>query len=757
MGYRLGVDLGTTYTAAAVWRNGAVDPVKLGEYDAQAPTVACVAADGSLLFGDVADERGARDPAASAREFKRRIGDPVPMLLAGRPFSPQALMSRLLRWVVDRTVVREGGSPELITLTHPANWGDYKLDLLAQAVRLSDLGVPVGSRSEPEACALYFSTTEQVADGETVAVYDLGGGTFDAAAVRRCGDAFETLGAPEGIEHLGGVDFDQAVLAAVLNAAGFLADSDTADDLEATRALNVLRRRCVEAKEFLSTNVTTTILVPTQLGGGDIRFSRGEFEDLIRPALEDTLGAMRRALRDAGVAADELRAIVLAGGSSRIPLVRHLVESSFGRPVAPLPEPSHAAAIGAALAPPQRWLAAPAVARSDAAVGQVAVIDAAPEPSGSTGGQLTPPAGGGRNRLRWLVPVALAGLLVVAVAWVLRPRDTPAPTPVADQPRAHWLLHVGSRMASSVAFDGNRGYFGAHNGNVYAVDVLAKRVLWTFHTGNEVFSSPALSNGTIYVGSDDKHLYALDARTGGKRWSRAFGQAVQSSPTVDGGRVFVGSDDGTLRAFTTAGKPVWTMRTKRKLNSSPTAYQGRVLVGGTDGNLYSVDEATGREKHYAICSQGIYYSRPAMWNGVAYIGCNSGVISGVNLSTGASSFTFNTDGKVSGSPAIVDGVLYVGSFDGNVYAVNVQTQGEVWRFPVGQPVFSSPRVVGDTVYFGTHSHRIYAVDRLTGRERWHVDTGAIVGSSPGLARGLLSVGSDDGVFYVLNVSTDGAH
>src|SRR5215213_1461243 len=126
MGYRLGVDLGTTFTAAAVDGGAGPEMVGLGNRALQVPSVVFLGEDGSFLAGEAAERRGVTQPERVVREFKRRIGDTVPLLVAGQPFSPQALTAKLLTWVVQVVSERRGGGPELVVLTHPANWGGYK-------------------------------------------------------------------------------------------------------------------------------------------------------------------------------------------------------------------------------------------------------------------------------------------------------------------------------------------------------------------------------------------------------------------------------------------------------------------------------------------------------------------------------------------------------------------------------------------------------------------------------------------------------
>jgi len=381
MQYGLGVDLGTTQTAAAVrGADGRVEVVRLGGRRAEIPSLVFVKPDGELLIGEAAERRGQAEPARLAREFKRRIGDPVPILVGGTPFSAHALTAKLLRHVLDTVIRLQDGPPAAITLTHPANWGPYKREQLDQAIRLADAG-PVQVRSEPEAAALQHATARQIASGETVVVYDLGGGTFDVAVLRRVGDGFALLGEPEGIEQLGGIDFDEAVFGHVIGVLGAAADGLDPSDAEAVAALTRLRRDCVEAKESLSFDTET--MIPVALPGlhTRVRLNRSELESMIAPSLADTVTATQRAMRSAGVRADEVSAILLAGGSSRIPLVAQLLSTEFQRPVIADPHPEHSIAMGAAVA-------------TAGALGGGSPFATAPPPRPVGGSPQEPPTGG---------------------------------------------------------------------------------------------------------------------------------------------------------------------------------------------------------------------------------------------------------------------------------------------------------------------------------------------------------------------------
>ncbi|MBA3339296.1 MAG: Hsp70 family protein [Geodermatophilaceae bacterium] len=352
MGYGLGVDLGTTYTAAAsidVDSGGGPVMLGLGNRALQIPSVLYLQPDGDVLVGEAAERRGAADPGRVVREFKRRIGDHVPILIAGAPYSAQALTARLLGWVLTRATERLGEAPARVMLTHPANWGEYKLDLLRQAAALADL-LDAALCPEPVAAALQYASRTRVGDGDRIAVYDLGGGTFDVSVLAKTPDGFTILGTPDGIEHLGGIDFDEAVFRRVLDDVGIDLTGIDRDDQALLARLARLRRDCVEAKEALSSDVDTVVAVSLPDRETTVRLTRAEFEDLIRPALDETVNATRRALRSAEVTPEELSAVVLVGGSSRIPLIAELLSGTLHTPVASDTHPKHDIAMGAARA-----------------------------------------------------------------------------------------------------------------------------------------------------------------------------------------------------------------------------------------------------------------------------------------------------------------------------------------------------------------------------------------------------------------------
>jgi N-acetylneuraminic acid mutarotase/actin-like ATPase involved in cell morphogenesis len=325
-----------------------VEIAALGDRAAEVPSVIFMREDSQILTGDAARRRAAREPTRVAREFKRRVGDPTPILVGGTPMSSEALMAKLLRWVVDRVAEQEGGLPDMIGISRPANWSSYKQDLLGEVVRLADLDVPITTLTEPEAAATYYASTERVESDDNIAVYDLGGGTFDACVLTRRGDGFDVLGTPEGVEHLGGIDFDEAVFRYVLRQADGAVDSLDQSDPAVIAALARLREDCVEAKEGLSTDSEVSIPVLLPNAHTQVDLTRSEFEAMIQTPVSASIAALRRALQSAVLQPSQVRAILLVGGSSRIPLVGRMVSEALAQPVTVDAHPKHAVALGAA-------------------------------------------------------------------------------------------------------------------------------------------------------------------------------------------------------------------------------------------------------------------------------------------------------------------------------------------------------------------------------------------------------------------------
>ncbi|MGM9471645.1 Hsp70 family protein [Pseudarthrobacter sp. YS3] len=363
MNYVLAIDVGTSFTAAATVRtNQNAQPVpeslRLGLRGMAVPSVVYYPAEGPILVGEPAERRGLDTPERVVREFKRRVGDEVPISVGTLLLPAEEVFATMARWVVDRAQEREGAPPSDIVLTHPASWGAHRTDLILRALVAKGLA-NVTLVSEPEAAALHYASQTRVEDGSTIAVYDLGGGTFDTAVLRKAGAGhFELLGRPEGIEGLGGADFDAAVLQHVAEHAGqALAGLDTSAPATLA-ALARLRRECVEAKEALSSDSEANISVLLPGVQQQVRLVRSEFEAMIDGPIRETVDALETSLQELGLTPADLSAVLLIGGSSRIPLVAQLISEQLDRPIAVDADPKSSICLGAAVSTLQRAAAA---------------------------------------------------------------------------------------------------------------------------------------------------------------------------------------------------------------------------------------------------------------------------------------------------------------------------------------------------------------------------------------------------------------
>ncbi|UKA77528.1 Hsp70 family protein [Arthrobacter sp. FW306-07-I] len=428
MSYALAVDVGTSFTAAAVVRfHQGASPVPeclpLGARGASVPSVLYYPEEGTVLVGEAAERRGLDTPERVVREFKRRIGDDVPIILGSLALQPEDVFATMARWVADRAAEREGGPASAFFLTHPAAWGSHRLSVVRDA--LSSHGLEnVTLLPEPEAAALHYASQVRVEEGSTIAVYDLGGGTFDTAVLRKSGSSrFELVGRPEGIEDLGGADFDAAVFRYVAGHSGNALDSLDATDPVVLGALTRLRRECVEAKEALSADSEASI--PVLLPGvqQQVRLVRSEFEALIEEPVRETVAALEHSLAQLHLEPEDLSTVLLIGGSSRIPLVAQLVSEQLGRPIAVDADPKSSICLGAAVA---ALLAHTAAAKASASAEAEAVeTEAALAGPGSSGADAdearaavvpsgAPPGTGHPGRPSWSRKYSTAGGAIAA-------------------------------------------------------------------------------------------------------------------------------------------------------------------------------------------------------------------------------------------------------------------------------------------------------------------------------------------------------
>lgn len=420
MGYRLGIDLGTSFTAATIGRAGAMVTATLEAGAASVPSAVFVGRDGERRYGSAALERAVTDPGRVLRGFVRRIGDETPML-PGEPAASSAhrLAADFVTWVVSRACEQEGCAPEAVAVTHPGTWGPHKRDLLLGA--LTAAGVPNPALvAEPVAAAAGGEVTPAQLPGATVAVYDLGGRTFDTAIVR-LDDAgrWTVIGRPAGLPDLGGADLDDAVLAHVIAGLPPLARRELADALAAgadsdsgtAAGMAALRLECVRAKEALSSETSASVAVTLPGVATRVRLTRSELETLITPALEATLDVLDATLSGAGLVTKDLTCVLVSGGSGRIPLVTQLLSRQFGVPV-----------VSAGGANPTTALAAGAVRTLDRL--PAAKLAAVPSPAHV-------PVAGPATPIAAASPTSVATPSAAAPAPVADAPGEPVPSPVA--------------------------------------------------------------------------------------------------------------------------------------------------------------------------------------------------------------------------------------------------------------------------------------------------------------------------------------
>ncbi|WP_052411648.1 Hsp70 family protein [Streptomyces sp. NRRL S-118] len=351
--FPLGIDLGTTFTGAALWRNGRAETVPLGQQHRSdlVPSVLYWERDGTLLVGDNAWLRGATDPARMAQRFKPLMGQSSPVITGGTNHEPHELTGHLLRWVLDTVSDLEGARPGHVVLTHPAGWEDHRRQALIQAASIAGLG-DVGLLPEPIAAGTFYVSQQRIVPvrpGALIGIYDLGGGTFDATVVRKSETGVEIYGEPDGNDLVGGIHFDDLLMEHVQEAAGVTDRFDLDDPTDEADRLRLMDD-VIRAKEALSS--LSDVVVPVRLPGvtRQVDITRAGFEALIQPMIMDTIGVFADVLDRAGVSPAQLDAVLLVGGSSRIPLVTRLLEGELGISVRTDAHSKHVVSLGAAIA-----------------------------------------------------------------------------------------------------------------------------------------------------------------------------------------------------------------------------------------------------------------------------------------------------------------------------------------------------------------------------------------------------------------------
>ncbi|WP_203880425.1 Hsp70 family protein [Planotetraspora kaengkrachanensis] len=348
--WSLAIDFGTCYTCATIMVD---DQAEVLEVDGSRclPSLVYRDENGDLLTGRLATSEAAVSAANVARTPKRALAQGAPMLLGGTPVEAEDLVAAVLSRMAVEASRRAGDAPpEQVVLTHPAAWDGQQIATLGEAAKRAKLA-PVQFVPEPVAAAAFYAQSEDIPAGAPVAVYDLGGGTFDVAVLRRTATGFDVV-AQGGGDHIGGEDFDEALYELIADHA-MTRDPSTWEELalgtteRATRDRAILHRDIIEAKELLS----ETTICKVMAGNLPISITRAEFETAISDDLRATITTFQDVVTGAGLAIDELAAVYLTGGSSRIPLVSDLLSQLLNRAPDLAGDPKAVVAHGALMQP----------------------------------------------------------------------------------------------------------------------------------------------------------------------------------------------------------------------------------------------------------------------------------------------------------------------------------------------------------------------------------------------------------------------
>jgi molecular chaperone DnaK (HSP70) len=343
----LGIDFGTSNTVALLRAaDGRTRPV-LFDGSPLLPSAVHIGAGGDTLVGRDAERAGRADPAGFEPNPKRRVDDGT-VLLAGRELQVPTLVAAVLARVAAEAA-RQAGPVVDLRMTHPAGWGERRRAVLVEAARRAGLPAP-RLVPEPVAAAAYYTAVlgSMIPVGRALAVYDLGGGTFDAAVVRRTVTGFEVL-ADSGLDSVGGLDFDHAAVEHLSRAYPPSVDGPwdrlVAPASDADRRLRALLYDEVRAaKETLSRAARADVRLPEV----DLRahLTRDELELLVRPYLQRTVACLAGTIDAARLAPAALAGVFLVGGSSRIPLAAHLIHAELGVVPTTLEQPETVVAEG---------------------------------------------------------------------------------------------------------------------------------------------------------------------------------------------------------------------------------------------------------------------------------------------------------------------------------------------------------------------------------------------------------------------------
>ena len=349
MARAVGIDLGTTNSVVAVLEGGDPTVVPNTEGGRTTPSVVAFSKTGEVLVGEVAKRQAVTNASRTTRSVKRRMGTDWTVDIDGKRYTAQEISARILQKLKRDAESYLGEPVTQAVITVPAYFDDAQRTATKEAGEIAGLEV-LRIINEPTAAALAYGLDKGAKD-ETVVVFDLGGGTFDVS-VLEIGDGVFEVKATAGDTHLGGDDWDKAVIDWLVTT---FKNTEGVDLSKDPMAMQRLREAAEKAKIDLSATQQTTINLPfvTATAEGakhlDATLTRAKFQELTEPLLQRCRGPLEQAIRDAGLTPDKIGHVLLVGGSTRMPAVTDLVRESTGKEPHRGVNPDEVVAVGAAV------------------------------------------------------------------------------------------------------------------------------------------------------------------------------------------------------------------------------------------------------------------------------------------------------------------------------------------------------------------------------------------------------------------------
>ena len=347
MGKIIGIDLGTTNSCAAVLEAGAPKIIPNPEGGRTTPSVVAFKK-GERIVGDAAKRQALTNPNTCS-SIKRLMGTNKKVELDGKKYTPEEISAMILSYIKDYAESYLGEKVDKAVITVPAYFNDAERQATKNAGKIAGLEVE-RIINEPTAAALSYGLEKE--EGQTILVYDLGGGTFDVSILELGEGVFEVK-ATNGNNKLGGDDFDQRIIDYIVKEFKKENGIDLSDD---KMAMQRLKEAAEQAKKNLSATVSTTISAPFIAKNEDdeplhidMTLTRAKFEDLISDLVESTLEPVKKALKDAKMTKKDIDKVVLVGGSTRVPLVYETITKELGKEASREVNPDEVVAMGAAI------------------------------------------------------------------------------------------------------------------------------------------------------------------------------------------------------------------------------------------------------------------------------------------------------------------------------------------------------------------------------------------------------------------------